>query len=458
MRCNLLLICLLYLGLLYMSLPMRTAIVGAGAAGLILSKTLLDHGIQPVIFEKSFSVGGVWKYEKQECRENITLSPMYDSLVTNLPIHLMEINSNFPFNETSEFSYIRHEDVLNYLQNYAENEKLLPYINFGVVVNSISKENGSNLWTLESTTKSNEVNVDFFDNIIVCNGHYTVPFIPYIEGMQNFRGLVVSAMNYDSHDIHVKYTGKNVLVIGARSSATDIAREIASVAEKVVVSDRNNNFGSRTYGNIVHSTAVARFRAENNSFIFTNGISQSDIDVVMFCTGYLYDFPFLAKEILNIDSGRAVTNLYEHMFYNEDTSLSFVGLPWSVTPFYMFHLQAQYIAAIIQRRAVLPSYNDRVQWTMNRVNQFKEISQFPDKYHYLGDDQWEYFRFLIREIHSGYVNTEEELYINTNRAIYDDNKNNFASYPGGKDSYRQRRYLVDRKTGVWTVTNRKDTA
>ena len=157
---------------------MRTAIVGAGAAGLILSKTLLDHGIKPVIFEKSSSVGGVWKYEKRECQENSISSPMYDSLLTNLPIYVMEINSNYPYNETSEFSYIGHKDVLYYLQQYAENEELLPYIKFGVAVNSISKENDSKKWALESITNGNEVNVDFFDNVVVCNGHYTVPFTP----------------------------------------------------------------------------------------------------------------------------------------------------------------------------------------------------------------------------------------------------------------------------------------
>ena len=41
---------------------MRIAVIGAGASGLAAAKKLLDHGLDPVIYERNAEVGGNWLY------------------------------------------------------------------------------------------------------------------------------------------------------------------------------------------------------------------------------------------------------------------------------------------------------------------------------------------------------------------------------------------------------------
>ena len=40
----------------------RVAVIGAGASGLTSIKCCLDEGLEPVCYEKSDSIGGIWNY------------------------------------------------------------------------------------------------------------------------------------------------------------------------------------------------------------------------------------------------------------------------------------------------------------------------------------------------------------------------------------------------------------
>lgn len=63
------------------SQPKRVAVIGGGAAGLVVGRILRDADVQVQILEKSDSVGGVWKYRLKDV--------IYQSLVTNLPKEIM---------------------------------------------------------------------------------------------------------------------------------------------------------------------------------------------------------------------------------------------------------------------------------------------------------------------------------------------------------------------------------
>lgn len=69
-----------------------------------------------------------------------------------------------------------------------------------------------------------------YDAVMVCNGHYTIPDIPKIQGNEKFRGHQSHSHNYRTPEI---YTGKRVLVVGAGPSGIDITKQIATVAKKV---------------------------------------------------------------------------------------------------------------------------------------------------------------------------------------------------------------------------------
>lgn len=45
----------------------RVAIIGAGASGLPAIKTCLEYGLDPICFEKTADIGGLWRYKPNDC-------------------------------------------------------------------------------------------------------------------------------------------------------------------------------------------------------------------------------------------------------------------------------------------------------------------------------------------------------------------------------------------------------
>lgn len=44
-------------------MPLRVAVVGAGSSGLTCIKACVDEGLEPVCFESSDDIGGLWKFK-----------------------------------------------------------------------------------------------------------------------------------------------------------------------------------------------------------------------------------------------------------------------------------------------------------------------------------------------------------------------------------------------------------
>lgn len=46
---------------------MKVGIIGAGASGLPAIKTCLEYGFEPVCFEKTNDIGGLWRFKPSQC-------------------------------------------------------------------------------------------------------------------------------------------------------------------------------------------------------------------------------------------------------------------------------------------------------------------------------------------------------------------------------------------------------
>lgn len=84
-----------------------------------------------------------------------------------------------------------------------------------------------------------------------------------------------------------------------------------------------------------------------------DGSVLSGVDVVLYCTGYDYDLPFLQRPRLMRVEERAVHPVYRHVFHAYWPSLSFMGLLHSVVPFPMFDLQARWITRVVTGEAAV---------------------------------------------------------------------------------------------------------
>jgi cation diffusion facilitator CzcD-associated flavoprotein CzcO len=148
-----------------------------------------------------------------------THSPIYANLHTNLPTTVMSYRDVSFDNKTPYFP--SHAYVLKYLQDIVEYEGLMSMIKLSTRVDKVDYHSN---WTVTSTNlKTGEQSEEEFDAVVVANGHYTVPYIPDIPGID---GL---------------HSNKRVEVLHSRDyRESSIFRNKAS--SKVIYSTMNNHF------------------------------------------------------------------------------------------------------------------------------------------------------------------------------------------------------------------------
>eukprot|EP00978_Attheya_sp_CCMP212_P036594 scaffold167398_cov46-Attheya_sp.AAC.1 len=176
-------------------------------------------------------------------------------------------------------------------------------------------------------------------------------------------------------------------------------------------------------------------------------IAPSDVDVVVFCSGYNYNFPFI-NEKSNLELScklgeRRVSPLYEQLWHAKYPSISFIGLPHSVVPFPAFELQAEAIVAQYTGSAPepLPPLEERLERAKADAESGgpNDPGRLVDT-HYLGSHQWDYCRKMARM--AGLYDEAMENFIATNKIIYEDaSQRRKGLFPGGPDDYRANCYI-----------------
>ncbi|KAL2863323.1 putative flavin dependent monooxygenase [Aspergillus lucknowensis] len=383
----------------------RIAVIGAGPSGLAAVKYLLAEKCFETIdvFEKRSYIGGVWnhcpgalkesastpvpqlspnglseeptwlpKAGSQEILEPTFISPVYDTLDTNLPKELMAYGEKqFPL-DAQDFP--THITVKKYVSEYGEGIKEL--IQFGTQVTDVRRDNeGTTGWLVTTrnllsgtrTTKS-------YDAVVAANGHFDVPYLPDIPGVEAWNAAYPGAITHSrSYDSPAPFTDKKVIVIGSSASGLDIGNQINQVCKgKVLASQRTDLYLSPStatdkayYPEILEFLPAA---THERAVRFADGRIENDIDSIVFCTGFLYSFPFLSS--LNppiITHGRRVQNTYQHLFYIYNPTLVFPVLAQRVVPFPLSENQAAVFSRVWSGRLSLPTAAEMEAWEASTV-------------------------------------------------------------------------------------------
>ncbi|XP_028666543.1 dimethylaniline monooxygenase [N-oxide-forming] 2-like [Erpetoichthys calabaricus] len=217
----------------------RVAVIGAGLSGLTAIKCCLEEGLQPVCFEQSDEIGGLWRF-KEEPQDG--QASIYQSLTTNTSKEMM-CYSDFPF-PAHVPNYLHHSKVLEYLHSYARHFDLLRHICFKTLVRSVKKRpdfTRSGQWEVVTVNSEGLEESAIFDGVLVCAGHHTYPHLPLQDfpGVETFEGQYLHSRNYKRPE---RFQGKRVVVIGMRNSAVDIAVELSRVTEQVFLSTRSGSW------------------------------------------------------------------------------------------------------------------------------------------------------------------------------------------------------------------------
>ncbi|KAM4860752.1 flavin-containing monooxygenase 5-like [Thomomys bottae] len=395
----------------------KVAVIGAGVSGLGAIKACLEEGLEPVCFEKSKDIGGLWRYEEipQSGSPGI-----YQSLTCNTSKEMTAF-SDYPMPDHYP-NYLHHSKMMEYLRLFARHFGLREHIQFQTKVCSVRKRpdfSSSGQWDVVVEADGN-LKSYIFDAIMICIGLYTEKYLPLQDfpGIDKFRGKYLHSWEYKHPD---NFVGKRVVVIGIGNSGADVAGEISRVAEQVFLSTRQGAWiWSRVWdnGNPLDATLFTRYNrivqkfyptflinrwTENKlnarfnhanyglqakhrflshqstfsddlpnhiitgrvmmkpnvkeftetSAIFEDG-TQENIDVVLFATGYTISFPFLEDEAIL----ERQNSLFKFVFppQLEKPTLAFIGLLQAVgATIPTSELQSRWVVRVFAGLKKLPS-------------------------------------------------------------------------------------------------------
>lgn len=178
-------------------------VIGAGQAGLAAGYHLNKNELRYVILEANYEPTGSWP----QYYDNLRLfSPASYSSLPGMP---------FPLKADL---YPNRDEVISYLKQYAEHHRFP--IHFNVRVERVER-NGF----FYVHTEGGEV---FRSKNIVCaTGSFNQPFLPVLEGAEDFKGRLIHSSEYRNPD---SFRNQRVIVVGRGNSAVQIGVEISELA------------------------------------------------------------------------------------------------------------------------------------------------------------------------------------------------------------------------------------
>jgi hypothetical protein len=388
----------------------RVCVIGAGSSGIAACQVLSARGVEYDCVEAGSEVGGNWRYLNDN-----GMSSAYRSLHINTSRQMMEFRS-FPMPSHLP-AYPSHFQIAEYFDDFVKHHGFRDRIRFRTEVTSVAPASGGGYAVTSRDRDTGESTTTSYGSVVVANGHHWSPRWPEPAFDGTFDGEEMHAHFYKTPE---RFAGKKVLVLGIGNSACDIAVESSRVSARTYLAMRRGAhimpkflFGMPTdhlttsplarfappwlqalsvramlrisrgkltdyglpkpshgilaahptvsddlltrlgHGDITVKPNVARL--DGSGVVFADG-SREDVDVIVYCTGYKVDFPFLeASAFPAVSSPDNEVSLYKRVVDPEHPGLYFLGLIQplgAVMP--LAEAQAEWVADLLTGRAVLP--------------------------------------------------------------------------------------------------------
>jgi len=312
----------------------RAAVIGGGPSGIQAAGQLMKRNFQVTVFERHGQLGGMWCYEKNDHLSQpssfqgvkpflpLEVSPLYKDMRTNITFQAMGIDG-FPVPRPEELRFVHRSEILDYLSAYVRhlNQEYPDLAEYRLHSNieSVVYDDG---WSVTSRESGNVVNEEF-DVVVVATGAFHKPLVTNLHDPE-YKGIHFHSLYYDDPSV---LDNRVVLVVGSGNSAKDIFWDAMERAKHVVLAspteqDRNNVVLPEDYPKVQEGfTSVGRLKRirKDGTVIHTNwqGIDEVlggiGVDMIVYCTGYRREFPFLPEELQPISTasdGNEVTNCF----------------------------------------------------------------------------------------------------------------------------------------------------
>jgi dimethylaniline monooxygenase (N-oxide forming) len=246
-----------------LSTKKRVVVVGAGPAGLAVTKECLAQGLDVVCFEKAEDIGGVYRFD-----EGAAGGAWRSMVLTTSP--WVTAFSDFP-PPTASCEHFTHRQYLEYLHGYAQKFALRERIQCRHSVTRVSAA-AEGKWLVDVLDQHGNPSTVTCDHVAVCSGLNQKPRNFDCPGIDEFDGEILHACDYKDPD---RFRDKKVLVVGLGESGADIATELAynaaqtslSLNHGVFVVPRKNPLNARANDYDTNRTRYATSLAVRNWFM-----------------------------------------------------------------------------------------------------------------------------------------------------------------------------------------------
>ena len=173
----------------------KVAIIGAGASGLVAMHCCLEEGIDPVCFERTDNIGGIWNYSEtiSEKQGSVTSTTVINTSKEMMSFSDFPIPDRFP-------NFMHNTKVQKYFELYADHFSLKKYIRFRTEILSARRASDfvlSGNWILEiedlETGKKTE---ETYNALMVCTGHHSHKNVPRFQGDDVFKGKIIHTHDF----------------------------------------------------------------------------------------------------------------------------------------------------------------------------------------------------------------------------------------------------------------------
>uniref|UniRef100_A0AC35UHL0 Flavin-containing monooxygenase n=1 Tax=Rhabditophanes sp. KR3021 TaxID=114890 RepID=A0AC35UHL0_9BILA len=231
----------------------RVLIIGAGASGIPCIKWAIQYGLEPVCFEASNDIGGLWRYSDKT-------NAVMKSTVINSSKENNSYSDHVP--QQSFANYMHNLQVVEYFNAYCTKFDLQKHIHFKHKVLDVSYGKDF-IWSVQYSVDNGETKTRQFDAVLVCIGHHSSPNIPNWPNQDKFEGTILHSKQYkgDSNDAK-RFEDKTVVVVGIGNSGGDVAVDVCKLTNQTYLSTRRGAYVSTRLaegGNISDIVSGSRF-------------------------------------------------------------------------------------------------------------------------------------------------------------------------------------------------------
>ena len=354
----------------------RLAIIGCGPSAMSTLITFAKAEQQQqqmipeiVCLEKQNSMGGQWIYTWRTSVDEYGVpvpNSMYRDMRLNAP---KEIDETYDYTFDDHFgsrpvhSYCSRDLMLEYLLGRAKKYDIERFVKFRTLVRNVKQVKEDCFQVQYEDLQTGQISTETFNYVVVACGMFSTPNLPAFPGLETFPGRIFHSHSFRQTEELLSV--KKLLIVGTSFSAIDIAcfhYRGGKGNTTTMLSYRKENPKlplNWPAGSVI--TVPDLVTVSGRVCHFKDGSQHDDVDMIIFATGYKFDFRFLEMGLrLQGANSLMYDSLYKGVFHQANPNLMYVGMMRPIIAFPVYDRQAWLVKEFVTGRlTALPSVEDR---------------------------------------------------------------------------------------------------